>query len=169
MNALVVLTREGLLIVSSPNKRYYAKTRAATGPNPYHQHEFEAEEFVRELERDFSECSIAVTESRGVVRVSSGGKLLAGRGAHRRRRRQAAEDAHFFIGFCSRAELPEPKSFVYVPKAANMLRERENHVEALERQLADIKADRQALLELFRQQTRELEERNQWAQRLEWI
>jgi len=63
--------------------------------------------------------------------------------------------------------LPEPKSFVYVPKAANMLRERELHVEALERQLADVKADRQALLDLFRRQTRELEERNQWAQRLD--
>ncbi len=48
-----------------------------------------------------------------------------------------------------------------------MLRERELHVEALERQLADIKADRQALLELFRKQTRELEERNEWAQRLD--
>ncbi len=79
----------------------------------------------------------------------------------------SAEDAHFFIALCSRAQLPEPKSFVYVPKAANMLRERELHVEALERQLAEIKADRQALLELFRRQTRELEERNQWAQRLD--
>jgi hypothetical protein len=63
--------------------------------------------------------------------------------------------------------LPPPKSFVYVPKAANMLRERELHVQALERQLADIKADRGALLELFRRQTLELEERNEWAQRLD--
>jgi len=39
-------------------------------------------------------------------------------------------------------------------------------VEALQRQLADIKADREALLDLFRQQTRDLEERNEWAQRL---
>ena len=59
------------------------------------------------------------------------------------------------------------RSFVYVPKAANMLRERELHVEALERQLTDIKADRQALLDLFRQQTRDLEERNTWAQQLD--
>ncbi len=80
----------------------------------------------------------------------------------------AAEDAHFFIALCSRGPLPEPKSFVYVPKAANMLRERELHVEALERQLAEIKADRQALLDLFRQQTQELEERNQWAQQLDF-
>jgi SMC interacting uncharacterized protein involved in chromosome segregation len=48
-----------------------------------------------------------------------------------------------------------------------MLRERERHVEALQRQLADIKADRQALLELFRQQTEDLEERNHWAQQLD--
>jgi hypothetical protein len=78
-----------------------------------------------------------------------------------------AEDAHFFIALCSRGPLPEPKSFVYVPKAANMLRERELHVEALERQLADIKADREALLEMFHGQTRELEERNKWAQHLD--
>jgi len=63
--------------------------------------------------------------------------------------------------------LPEPKSFVYVPKAANILRERELHVEALEQQLAQIKADREALLQLHRQQTRELEERNRWAQTLD--
>jgi chromosome segregation ATPase len=48
-----------------------------------------------------------------------------------------------------------------------MLRERERHVEALQRQLGEIKADRQALLDLFRQQTQDLEERNHWAQQLD--
>ena len=161
-----VLTREGLFIVSSPNKCYYAKTRAETGPNPYHEHEFEAQEFVRELERVFPNVRLllqnrvesfafhpAISFWPAEARIDGGGGT--------------AEDAHFFLALCSRGPLPEPKSFVYVPKAANMLRERELHVEALERQLAEIKADRQALLELFRQQTRELEERNQWAQRLD--
>jgi SAM-dependent methyltransferase len=160
-----VLTREGLFIVSSPNKRYYAETRAQTGPNPYHEHEFEAEEFVCELERVFPNVRLllqnrvesfafhpAVSFWPADARIDGGGGNAA--------------DAHFFIALCSRGQLPEPKSFVYVPKAANMLRERELHVEALERQLADIKADRQALLDLFRQQTRELEERNTWAERL---
>jgi ubiquinone/menaquinone biosynthesis C-methylase UbiE len=161
-----VLTREGLFIVSSPNKRYYGKTRAETGPNPYHEHEFEAEEFVHELERVFPNVRLllqnrvesfafhpAVSFWPAEARIDGGGGN--------------AEDAHFFIALCSRAPLPEPKSFVYVPKAANMLRERELHVEALERQLADVAADRQALLELFRRQTRELEASNQWAQRLD--
>ena len=161
-----VLAPGGLFIVSSPNKRYYARTRAQTGPNPFHEPEFEAEEFVRELERVFPNVRLllqnrvesfafhpAVSFWPAEARIDGGGGN--------------AEDAHFFIALCSRGPLPEPKSFVYVPKAANMLRERELHVEALEQQLADIKADRQALLELFRQQTRELEERGMWAQRLD--
>ena len=161
-----VLTREGLFLVSSPNKRYYAETRAETGPNPFHEHEFEADELVRELNRVFPNVRLllqnrvesfafhpAVSFWPAEARIDGGGGN--------------AEDAHFFIALCSRGQLPEPKSFVYVPKAANMLRERELHVEALERQLADIKADREALLEMFRKQTRELEERNKWAQRLD--
>src|SRR3984885_5112530 len=160
-----VLTRDGCLIVSSPNKRYYAETRAAAGPNPFHEHEFEAEEFVHELERVFPNVRLllqnrvesfafhpAVSFWPAEARIDGGGGN--------------ANDAHFFIAFCSRGQLPEPRSFVYVPKAANMLRERELHVEALERQVADIKADRDALLELFRKQGIELEERNEWALRL---
>ncbi len=151
-----VLTREGLFIVSSPNKRYYATTRAATGPNPFHEHEFEVEEFVRELQRVFPNVRLllqnrvesfafhpAVSFWPAEARIDGGGG--------------SAEDAHFFIALCSRGPLPEPKSFVYVPKAANMLRERELHVEKLERQLAD----------LLRRHTRELEERTAWAQRLD--
>ena len=160
-----LLTREGLFIVSSPNKRYYATTRAATGPNPYHEHEFEAEEFVRELERVFPNVRLllqnrvesfafhpAVSFWPAEARIDGGGGT--------------AEDAHFLVAMCSRVQLPEPKSFVYVPKAANMLRERELHVEALQHQLDHVKPEREALLELYRKQTRELEERNEWAQGL---
>jgi ubiquinone/menaquinone biosynthesis C-methylase UbiE len=161
-----VLTREGLFIVSSPNKRYYAETRAETGPNPFHEHEFEAEELARELERVFPNVRLLLqnrVESfafHPAVSFWPAEARIDGGGGH-------AEDAHFFIALCSRGQLPEAKSFVYVPKAANMLRERELHVEALQRQLADIKADRQALLDLFRRQTSELEERTKWAQQLD--
>jgi SAM-dependent methyltransferase len=161
-----LLTHEGLFIVSSPNKRYYTATRAASGPNQFHEHEFEAEEFVRELERAFPNVRLLLQDRvesfafHPVVSFWPAEARIDGGGG-------GADDAHFFIALCSRGQLPPPKSFVYVPKAANMLRERELHVQALERQLADIKADREALLELFRRQTRELEERNEWAQRLD--
>ncbi len=161
-----VVAPEGVLIVSSPNKRYYAETRAATGPNPFHEHEFEAQEFVHELQRVFANVRLllqnrvesfafhpAVSFWPAEARIDGGGG--------------SAEDAHFFIGICSAGALPEPKSFVYVPKAANILRERELHVEALQHQLAQIKADRESLLEFHRRQTQELEERNRWAQSLD--
>jgi len=40
-----VLDPNGLLIVSTPNKRYYAEARAKSGPNPFHEHEFAFQEF----------------------------------------------------------------------------------------------------------------------------
>ncbi len=160
------LTRDGLFIVSSPNKTYYERTRAQVGPNPYHEHEFEAAEFVDELKCVFPNVRLllqnrveafafhpASTFWPAEARIDRGGGGLA--------------EAHFLIALCSRGPLPEPTSFVYVPKAANLLRERELHIEALERQLAEITADREALLHLYRRQTLELEERNEWAQRLD--
>jgi len=161
-----VLTREGLLIVSSPNKCYYASTRAQTGPNPFHEHEFEAEEFERELERVFPNVQWLL-ENRVESFAFHPASTFWPAEARIDRGGGSREEAHFFIALCSRGQLPEPRSFVYVPKAANMLRERELHIEALEGQLADVTAGRQALLELYRRQTRELEERNQWAQRLD--
>ncbi len=161
-----VLTQQGLLIVSSPNKRYYGESRAGTGPNPYHEHEFEAAEFVHELERVFPNVRLLLqnrVESFAFhpPATFSPAETRIDRGAG------SADTAHFFVALCSRGPLPEPKSFIYVPKAANLLRERELHIQALEKQLAAIASDRDTLLELFRRQTRELEQRNLWAQDLD--
>lgn len=167
-----VVTPQGLFIVSSPNKNYYAESRAKTGPNPFHEHEFEAEEFVAELSGVFSNVRLLL-ENRvesfafhpprtfwpAGVRIDGGG----GRAA----------EANFLIGLCSFGRLPDPQSFVYVPKAANLLREREQHVQLLEQQLirtkqwlAEAQAERNTLLDLYRNQTDELMERNRWAERL---
>lgn len=167
-----VVTPQGLLIVSSPNKSYYAESRAKTGPNPFHEHEFEAEEFVGELSSVFSNVrlllenrveSFAFHPARTFwpagVRIDGGGGTAA--------------EANFLIGLCSFGRLPDPQSFVYVPKAANLLREREQHVQLLEHQLirtkkwlAEAQAERNTLLDLYRNQTGELLERNRWAERL---
>jgi len=166
------ITHEGLFIVSSPNKRYYAESRAKEGPNPFHEHEFEAEEFVAELNRVFPNVRLLLqnrVESFAFHPSSSfwpaEARIDGGAGA--------AHDAHFLIGMCSRGSLPEPRSFVYVPKAANLLREREQHVQLLEAQLAKTKLwltesqkERDTLLDLHRQLKDELEERNRWAEQL---
>lgn len=167
-----VMTPPGLFLVSSPNKSYYAESRALSGPNPYHQHEFEPEEFTSELGRVFPNVRLllqnrvesfafhpAASFWPAEARIDGGG----GGAAH----------ANFLIGLCSHGPLPEPKSFVYVPKAANLLREREQHVQLLEQQLARTKqwlaetqSERDSLLELHRRQTGELEARNRWAEKL---
>ena len=167
-----VLTHHGLFIVSSPNKKYYAESRAKTGPNPYHVHEFEAAEFIAELSRVFQNVRLVLQnriESFAFHPPSSfwpADARIDGGGGH-------AEDAHFLIGLCSFGPLPEPTSFVYVPRAANLLREREQHVQLLEQQLIDTKkwlsdtqAERSSLLELFRKQKEELDDRTHWAERL---
>ncbi len=156
-----VLKHQGLLIVSSPNRLYYSESRAQTGPNPYHEHEFEAEEFVLELEKIFSNVrlllqnrveSFAFHSENGSepaeVQVERAGK---------------ASEAHFLIGLCSFGPLPERRSFVYVPTAANMLRERELHIQLLEGQLAEKQSEFSSLLELHRLLKEELEASNRWA------
>jgi len=167
-----VLSPQGMLIVSSPNKTYYEQSRAETGPNPYHQHEFESEEFQTELSRCFPNVQLllqnrvesfafhpANTFWPADARIDGGGGNAA--------------DAHFLIGICAFEKLPGLRSFVYVPKAANLLREREQHVQLLEDQLAlnkkwfaETQAERDALLDLYRKQKEEVEARNRWGEKL---
>jgi len=166
------LADEGLFLVSSPNKRYYAESRAKTGPNPYHHHEFEPEEFLHELSRVFTNVRLLLQDRLECFAFypcvdSAPADTKVG---------SAAGDpgnAHFLIGLCSRGSLPETRSFVYVPQAANLLREREQHIQLLEQELARTKdwlrtaqAERDSLLELFREQKDQLEASNRWAQDL---
>ncbi len=167
-----VLSPQGVFIVSSPNKTYYEESRAQTGPNPFHEHEFEPEEFQSELRRCFPQVQLllqnrvesfafhpANTFWPAEARVDGGGGNAA--------------DAHFLIGICAFQALPGLRSFVYVPKAANLLREREQHVQLLENQLAlskkwfaETQAERDSLLDLYRRQKEEVEARNRWGEEL---
>lgn len=163
-----VLTEQGLLIVSSPNRLYYSETRAQTGPNPYHEHEFEAEEFVDELHKHFGNVRLLLQNR--VESFAFHGEDGAAPAEVRIDRAGRPSEAHFFIGMCSSGPLPEPRSFIYVPSAANVLREREQHIHLLEDELAttrkwlaDTQAERDALLQLQRTLKEELETSNRWA------
>jgi ubiquinone/menaquinone biosynthesis C-methylase UbiE len=167
-----VLTHQGLFIVSSPNKLYYTESRGKTGPNPFHEHEFEAAEFEQELGTVFSNVRLAFQNRaeafafhapRGIwpaeARVDGGG----GRPG----------EEQFLIALCSFDPLPEARSFVYVPKVANVLREREQHISLLEHELArgkgwlrEARSERDSLIELHSKQKDDLEDRNRWAQAL---
>jgi ubiquinone/menaquinone biosynthesis C-methylase UbiE len=165
-----VLTATGLLIVSTPNKSYYAETRAESGPNPFHEHEFEAAEFVAELTRLFPHTRL-LAQNRVESFVFSSGSSVT----HARLDAPSTSptDDHFFIALCAKSKLPETASFIYVPTAANLLREREQHIRLLDDQLrrtqtwlVETQDERDRLLRQYRDQKSELEASNAWAHSL---
>jgi ubiquinone/menaquinone biosynthesis C-methylase UbiE len=131
-----VLLPEGRFVVSTPNKLYYAEARSSLGPNPFHVHEFECEEFRDEMLAVFPNVTVylenhtdaivfATAQSSGPAesRLDEGGTN--------------AQEAHFYLAVCSSAGESAPGPFSYVPRAANMLRERERHIQVLETQLRE--------------------------------
>jgi ubiquinone/menaquinone biosynthesis C-methylase UbiE len=161
-----VLTHEGLLIVSSPNRLYYNESRGETGANPYHEHEFAPEEFVSTLQRVFPQVSLLVQNhvrslafypARGFWPADARLDATAG----------SADTANFLIAVCARKKAAAESAFVYVPRAANLLWEREEHIRLLTKQLADEKGWRAETLALFEKTEKELKERNQWALQLD--
>lgn len=134
-----VLESNGLLIVSTPNKRYYAEARAKSGPNPFHEHEFEFREFQTALREFFPHVEV-LFQDRVEAFAFYDGTETPGIEAALARSSGDPDTANFFIGICSCAPLPELSSFLYVPRAANLLREREEHIRLLEQELVQIRA-----------------------------
>ena len=171
-----VLAPNGQFIVSTPNKLYYGESRGTQGENPFHVHEFEFAEFRDELRAVFPHVSMflenhvegvtfrphhasSAASNTAEVRVESGETV--------------PEESHFFVAVCAhRPQLGNP-TFVYVPRAGNVLRERERHIALLETELAQknewLEAAKTALAELqqaHEEQTIELEKSNRWADEL---
>jgi SAM-dependent methyltransferase len=159
-----VLTAGGLLVVSTPNKLYYGESRGEAGLNPYHVRELDAQEFASELREVFPNVAVTVQNrfecfgiypAKGVSAVEA---RMDGTGG-------ALEDANFFIGVCSREELPPSVSFIYVPRAANLLREREQHISKLEKWLAEVRAELDAAQKRIPELQQELAEEQAAAQK----
>jgi septal ring factor EnvC (AmiA/AmiB activator) len=87
------------------------------------------------------------------------------------------DESHFFVAVCAhRPQIGNP-TFIYVPRTANVLRERERHIGKLEgelatkdqwlakaqQDLAEFDREHKKLLAMFREQTEELEQSNRWA------
>ena len=173
LEARRVLAPTGQFIVSTPNKLYYTESRGVAGANPFHVHEFGFDELRGELTRVFPHVSMFLEnhvegvafqpdepDSAVEVRVDA--------------REPVPDDSHFFVAVCAhRTQLGNP-TFVYVPSAANVLRERQRHIALLERELATknewlAESERQGetLLEAFRGQSVDLERSNRWAGELD--
>jgi SAM-dependent methyltransferase len=165
-----VLRRDGLFIVSTPNQRYYAESRAAIGPNPFHVREFEHDEFRHALAGAFPFTSIYLQNRVEGFAFSPGDAVLetnlvsAGN----------PEDAQFFVAVCGFHPIEHRSGFLHLGTASNLLREREQHIHKLEDELALTKrwlsstiAERDELLTRHSELQTHLEEQNRWGLHLD--
>ena len=170
-----VLTPAGRLIVSTPNKEYYAESRRLTGPNSYHVHEFEFEEFSAQLRELFPYVTLffqnhveGISFQPLVSSPEVPPEVRAGPGT------ADPAAAHFFIALCSLEPQPAARAFLYLPGTGNVLRERELHIGRLEAEVATkdrwldhLRTEKQDLVDMFRAQTAQLERSNRWAEELD--
>ncbi len=172
-----LLHPDGTFLVSTPNKLYYAESRASQGPNPFHVHEFEFTEFQDALLAAFPKVAMVLQnrlESQAFYPHMTFGAVDAGTEGKIDSTRGSPAEANFFLGLCSIDRQLEPRSFIYIPRAANLLREREQHILLLQSELATTKvwlegviADRQKLIESQHELEAHLEEHNRWALQLD--
>ena len=164
-----VLVPNGQLVVSTPNKLYYTESRGPDGANPFHVHEFDFEEFRAELTAVFPHVSMFLenhvegftfqpheTGSTAEVRVDAG--------------EPAPDESHFFVAVCANRPQTGNPTYVYIPRTANVLRERERHIGLLQTELDEkngwLAEAQRSLAEMTRQYDRlegELEQSNRWA------
>lgn len=165
-----VLKADGVLLVSTPNRDYYAESRGTAGPNPFHVHEFDYPEFrdalgavfphVRIWTQNHAEAIVfAPQEPTGALLEAAGGSDPA--------------SAHFYLAACSRSPIAVNETFAWAPSSANVLREREHHIAKLSGELeqkdAWLRQNIEAHSELQRKHeevTAELIRANNWAEEL---
>ena len=178
-----VLSPGGEFLVSTPNKLYYTEQRRQAGPNPFHQHEFEFEEFKQALSEFFPRVDMLL-QNRTEAFVYAGlnhqlGSLPDGRDSEVPLLRLESSQsnpagAHFFLALCGGLTLTRARAFVFIPTAANLLRERELHIDRLTSEvglknqwLTDMTGQRDQLQTQHDTTLTQLEERARWAQALE--
>lgn len=163
-----LLAPGGTFLVSTPNREYYAESRGASGPNPFHEHEFEFAEFRDAVAEFFSPVKVLLqnrTEAFVFAPPQFAGSVTGGVTGS-----GEVADCAFFLAVCG----PVSPSFVHVPAAANLMRERERHIAKLSDEvrvkdawLADTRGERDEAMRLHRELEGEIERRNFWAKQLE--
>ena len=166
-----ILRPSGVLLVSTPNKAYYAESRAKAGPNPFHCREFEYEEFEAALYAVFPHVRMWTqnhAESIVFAPANPAGATLDANGD------ATPANAHFFLGACSQSAVELNEVYAWLPASANVLREREHHIAKLEGELREktrwlekLVADHSTLQTVHEETVSELRERNRWASRLD--
>jgi len=165
----------GQFVVSTPNKSYYAETRVQTGPNPFHVHEFEYDEFASALGAEFASVTLYVQNHVGALSFQPAqphdGPNMQAAELHLEASRPDPASAHFYVAVCAASPQTGAPAFLHVPATSNLLRERESHIHKLEHEinlkdawLQDLQRDHASLVDTHKAQTQELEAAQAWAQ-----
>lgn len=173
-----ILRPDGQLIVSTPNRPEYAKTRDE--PNPFHVHEFDYNEYRQALEAVFPHVTIFLENHTQAIAFTP---------LERQGLRTTLEDeqldpeaASFFLAVCSAQPLYGSPTFLYLPSAGNVLSLREKHIAKLTEELGKKSAwlekataelddlaktnlaEQSKAQEAIEKLESEIEEKNQWAE-----
>ena len=165
-----VLHPDGLFLVSTPNRLYYAESRKKAGPNPFHVHEFTEEEFRSELTAVFPHVKVLLQNH--VEGITFSGADAGGAALEISERPDQPSDANFFLAVCGKEPLPQIARFVFIPSTGNVLQTRERHIALLDGEIRQKnqwieteKLERGRMIAKVRDLEGELEQHNRWAQR----
>jgi hypothetical protein len=170
-----LLAPGGQFVVSTPNRVYYAESRMAAGANPFHVHEFDFAEFDGALRSFFPSVSLFLQDhASAIVFHSARSDCLSAVDVHVQPGSPQPENSHFFIGVCALAPQTGSPTYVYLPAATNVLRQREQHIAKLDAEIArknewleSLKAEHAALVDLYRKQSEELSATHAWGESLQ--
>ena len=165
----------GQFVVSTPNKLYYAESRRLSGPNPFHVHEFEFAEFREALAAVFPSVTVFTqNHTAGILFQPCDASGAPSVDVTVERGEARPEDSHFFLAVCAMRPQTGAPTFAFLPAAANVLRERELHIQKLEGELAQkevwlnqARAERDDMLKLHAAEAAERATAQTWALKLE--
>jgi SAM-dependent methyltransferase len=163
-----VLAPGGVLLLSTPNRDYYAEARRLAGPNPFHAHEFGFDEFASALRALFPHVHLYLqNHAEGIAFQPASPDGQSQPELQQAGRPSDPHDAHFFLAVCCGSPHPAPPAFIYIPTTANVLHERELHIGKLEIDVNRLREEKEKLVEMFRVQGAALEEANDWSRGLD--
>lgn len=159
-----VLNRDGLLVISTPNRLYYTEERQEI--NPYHTHEFDHEEFLSYLRRCFEEVEICFQNHVSSIFLGNP-EVYNELDAHVQSRDPNLKTvSNFFIAVCAKTagHVPKYQNLLFVPSTANLLREKEQRIDELESRIHGLDEN---ILRLQKEYDQQVEESTAWARKLE--
>ena len=154
-----VLKPEGLTVISTPNRVFYSQE--SNQANPFHTREFDFQEFYAFLTSVFS--SVEVYFQNHIA-----GLIIGNPGLYRKVTTCLEEDAgdleatsNYFVAICTRSREYQPAlgNFCLLPGTGNLLRERQQNIQRLEKEVSKLDSALNRLQD-------EYEERSGWALQL---